>query len=166
MTMTDLANYRVAIRPVEKMRYRGLDLHTIGAPASGSVCIGILKTMEQYDVADRADANLTLHRFVEALRFSYASRAQLGDPDFIPDMADFERHLLDARHARHIRNRISDDHTQPLDAYDPSQLYTSDGQGTSHVVTADRSGMALSLTTTINLPFGARLVVPESGIIL
>ena len=38
--------------------------------------------------------------------------------------------------------------------------------GTSHVVTADASGMAFSLTTTINLFFGSRLMDPETGIIL
>lgn len=38
--------------------------------------------------------------------------------------------------------------------------------GTSHIVTADASGMAFSLTSTINLFFGSRVMVPESGIIL
>ena len=38
--------------------------------------------------------------------------------------------------------------------------------GTSHVVTADASGMAISLTTTVNLLFGSQLVVPETGVIM
>lgn len=38
--------------------------------------------------------------------------------------------------------------------------------GTSHLVAADESGMAISLTTTINLLFGSQLIVPETGIIL
>lgn len=38
--------------------------------------------------------------------------------------------------------------------------------GTSHVVTADASGMAISLTTTINLLFGSQLMIPETGVIM
>ena len=38
--------------------------------------------------------------------------------------------------------------------------------GTSQVVTADESGMAASLTTTVNLLFGSQLMVPETGVIM
>ena len=34
------------------------------------------------------------------------------------------------------------------------------------MVTADASGMAISLTTTINLLFGSHLLVPETGVIM
>jgi len=33
-------------------------------------------------------------------------------------------------------------------------------------VAADSSGLALSLTTTINLFFGSRIMVPETGVIM
>jgi gamma-glutamyltranspeptidase/glutathione hydrolase len=38
--------------------------------------------------------------------------------------------------------------------------------GTSHIVTADSSGMAVTMTSTINLHFGSLVMVPETGIIL
>ena len=38
--------------------------------------------------------------------------------------------------------------------------------GTSHVAIADASGLAFSLTTTINLFFGSRVMVPETGVIM
>ena len=38
--------------------------------------------------------------------------------------------------------------------------------GTSHVVTADAPGMAISMTSTINLSFGSQVLVPETGLIL
>jgi gamma-glutamyltranspeptidase/glutathione hydrolase len=38
--------------------------------------------------------------------------------------------------------------------------------GTSHIVAADHTGLAISLTTTINLLFGSQLMVPETGIIM
>jgi gamma-glutamyltranspeptidase/glutathione hydrolase len=41
-----------------------------------------------------------------------------------------------------------------------------DTPGTSHVVTADASGLAISLTSTVNLLFGSQLMVPETGVIM
>jgi gamma-glutamyltranspeptidase / glutathione hydrolase len=38
--------------------------------------------------------------------------------------------------------------------------------GTSQIATADASGMAVSLTTTVNTVFGSHVIVPESGVIL
>lgn len=43
---------------------------------------------------------------------------------------------------------------------------THQSHGTSHVVTADASGMATSLTTTVNLFFGSRIMVPETGMVM
>ena len=41
-----------------------------------------------------------------------------------------------------------------------------DRGGTSHIVAADASGMAISVTTTINTLFGSLVVVPETGVIM
>lgn len=38
--------------------------------------------------------------------------------------------------------------------------------GTSHIATIDHSGLAISAITTVNLLFGSKLVVPETGVIM
>ena len=43
---------------------------------------------------------------------------------------------------------------------------TAASHGTSHVVAADASGLAISLTSTINLIFGSRVMVPETGVVM
>ncbi|KAK2592948.1 hypothetical protein QQS21_009355 [Conoideocrella luteorostrata] len=170
LTVSDFQNYKVVSRPVRNTTYRGINLYTVGAPASGSITLNILKTMEQYDVSKTtttsSDANLTAHRFVEAMRFGYGARASLGDPDFVKGVGEFEAHLLDAAHARQTKEHISDDHTLPVQEYDPSGVDLPQSHGTSHIVTTDKSGMATSLTTTVNLLFGAQIMEPSSGIIL
>ncbi|KAK8095019.1 gamma-glutamyltranspeptidase [Apiospora hydei] len=45
-------------------------------------------------------------------------------------------------------------------------VYAQASHGTSHVVAADASGMAVSSTTTVNLLFGNLLMVPSTGVIL
>ncbi|KFG81769.1 hypothetical protein MANI_118548 [Metarhizium anisopliae] len=166
LTLSDFKNYKVISRPVKNVTYRGLHLYTIGTPASGSITLNILKIMEQFDVADSKDTNLTSHRFVEAMRFGYGARAELGDPAFVEGLDEYEAHLLDEVHAKQIRERISDKQTLPVREYNPKGVALPESHGTSHIVTADRSGMATSLTTTVNLLFGAQIMDPSSGIIL
>jgi gamma-glutamyltranspeptidase/glutathione hydrolase len=45
-------------------------------------------------------------------------------------------------------------------------IANSDSPGTSHLVSADRWGLVVSLTSTVNTAFGARVMDPKSGIIL
>ncbi|PFH60476.1 hypothetical protein XA68_10910 [Ophiocordyceps unilateralis] len=166
MTVDDLEHYTILSRPVQRVRYRGLDLYSVGAPASGVVGLNILKVAEQYVPGD-ADAGLEAHRFVEAMRFGYGARARLADPDFIPGVKALEERLLDERYVRQVRRHIDDNRTLPVRDYDPTiHQYAPESHGTSHVVTADAAGMAVSLTTTINLMFGAHLMEPQSGIVL
>lgn len=68
--------------------------------------------------------------------------------------------------AAKIRSRISDLTTLLVSAYDPNGIEIYETPGTSHVVTADSFGMTISLTSTINLGFGSRLIVPETGLIM
>jgi gamma-glutamyltranspeptidase/glutathione hydrolase len=126
----------------------------------------IIKTMEQYPPEDLADTNLTTHRFVEAMKFAYGARLKLGDPDFVKNTTEYQKELLSDNMAHEIRQRILDNRTQPVEAYDPLSLYNPESHGTSHIVTADASGLTLTSTTTINLLFGAQIMTPDTGIIL
>lgn len=166
MTLEDLKNYEVISREVAKVSYRGVELHGIGSPANGAVCLNILKVMEQYDREDRKDVNLTMHRFDEAMRFAYSARMELGDPSFVGHIDELEDEMLSEKKAKEIYNRILDDRTMPIEEYNPKFLYTAESHGTSHISTADASGMATSLTTTVNLLFGAQIMDPVSGVIM
>lgn len=170
MTLSDLANYSVAIRPAAETTYRNYTLRSVSAPASGTVTLSILKILEGYpDIGGdmpSASLNLSTHRLDEAMRFGYGQRTQLGDPSFLPDMASYESELLSAETAKHIRSKIADDRTFNISHYDPAGFEIKDTPGTSHVVAADASGLAISLTTTINLLFGSRVMVPATGVIM
>ncbi|KAI0432714.1 gamma-glutamyltransferase [Xylaria sp. FL1042] len=166
MTLEDLANYEVITRKAVNITYRGYKIYSPGSPTSGAVSLSTLKTMEGYNIADTADANLTLHRFDEAMRFAYGARQELGDPAFIKDATKLEDQMLDASNAGTTRAHILDNSTQPVENYAPKKTYTTPSHGTSHITTADSSGMAVSSTTTVNLLFGNLQMVPSTGIIL
>jgi gamma-glutamyltranspeptidase/glutathione hydrolase len=163
MTLDDLKNYQVSIRKPIDITYRGYKLFSTGAPSGGSVALSILKIIEGYDMSDPSMLNLSYHRLDEAMRFSYGARAELGDPDFFNYMDDFEASMLKPKTVEDIRRRIMDDRTQDVKAYDPKGYMQPENHGTSHIVAADATGMTITLTSTVNLLFGSRLVVPETG---
>ena len=167
MTMEDLASYKVVTRAPVAIDYKGYSLRGCGAPASGAVALSVMKILEDYeDFGQSNTVNLSTHRLDEAIRFGYGKRASLGDPDFVDGITTYEAGLLNQTFANEIRARISDKHTLNVSDYDPDGFESHENHGTSHVVTADASGMAISMTSTVNLFFGSRVMVPETGVIM
>ena len=167
MTVEDLEAYRVRSRQPVKIDYKGYQIYGCGVPASSAVTLSALKILENYDdYQDKELMNLGMHHMTEAMRFGYGKRASLGDPDYVDGMHDFELEMLSEDFANATRHKISDRHTLNVSAYDPQGFEIKEDHGTSHVVTADASGLALSLTTTVNLFFGSRVMVPETGVIM
>lgn len=167
MTFDDLMEYTVAIREPAEITYRGYTLHSNSAPASGSIALAIMKIIEGYkDIGWPSSNNLSTHRIDEAMRFGYAMRTSFGDPAFVEGLDLYQKEILNATSAMNIRHRISDRHTFNISHYNPSGIEVLDTPGTSHVVAADASGLAISLTTTVNLLFGCQLIVPETGVIM
>jgi len=164
MTLDDLKNYKATIREPISITYKGYKLYSCGVPSGGSVALSILKIIEGYEMSGPELRNLSYHRLDEAMRFSYAARTELGDPDFFKHMGGFEAQMLMPRTASNIRDKISDCHTHNVSYYGPQKYSLPENHGTSHIVATDASGMSVTLTSTINLLFGSLLVVPETGI--
>ncbi|KAK6860825.1 gamma-glutamyltranspeptidase [Apiospora arundinis] len=167
MTADDLKNYTVALRKPSNITYRGYKLTACGAPAGGSVALSALKIVGGYDgFGDDSQVNLTTHRIDEAMRFAYGQRTELGDPSFVNGIPEYQDSMLSDKTAAEVRSKISDLRTQNVSYYDPKGLESLETPGTSYVGTADKSGLAISLTTTINTLFGSRVMVPETGVIM
>jgi gamma-glutamyltranspeptidase/glutathione hydrolase len=82
-----------------------------------------------------------------------------GDPDQV--IVPIERMLGDSRIGKRAA-LVADGHAQPTQSYDLPIEWTADravspdGSGTSHLCVVDGEGNVASVTTTVNLPFGAR----------
>ena len=167
MTMQDLEHYSIVSRKAVEIDYHGFRVVSCGSPSSGAVVLSALKTVEGYSgFGDPSNLNLSTHRLDEATRFAYGERASLGDPDFLDDAVDFEAGMLSAATAAKKRAKISDLHTLNVSDYNPHGFEGPDTHGTSHMVAADASGLAISFTSTINLIFGSQVMVPETGVIM
>lgn len=167
MTMQDLRNYAIAIRKPVEIEYRGYKLHSCGAPSGGPVALAVMKIVEGYkDFGWASSLNLSTHRLDEAMRFGYGMRTNIGDPFLINGLQEYVDEMINETTAAEIRQRISDSKTFNIVYYDQSGIEVINTPGTSHVVTADSSGLAISMTTSINLLFGSQVIIPETGIIM
>ncbi|KAF2197770.1 gamma-glutamyltranspeptidase [Delitschia confertaspora ATCC 74209] len=167
MTLQDLKNYSVAIRKPSQITYKGYKLTACSAPSGGEVALSALKIMEGYAETGRREmVNLTTHRLDEAMRFAYGARTNLGDPGFVEGIDGYQDDMISEAFAKEIRSKINDTRTFDVSYYDPKGIESLETPGTSHIVTADHTGLSITLTTTINLLFGSRLVVPETGVIM
>jgi len=167
MTLDDLRDYTIAIRNVSEIDYRGYRIVSTTAPSSGVVLLNVLKILEGYDdFFSSGSLNLSTHRLDEAIRFGYGQRTNLGDPVFVKGLDEYQHDMLKDSTIHKIRQKISDLQTQNVSAYDPDGFESLDTPGTSHIASADHSGLAITLTSTINLLFGNLLMVPETGVIM
>ncbi|PBP19326.1 N-terminal nucleophile aminohydrolases (Ntn hydrolases) [Diplocarpon rosae] len=165
MTLADLADYTVKIRPISNITYRGYKVHTGSAPSGGAIVSSILKIIEGYDMSRSASLNLSTHYLDEAFRFAYGQRTLLGDPDFL-DIAAYQESMYSEATAAQIRDLIQPDRTLDVAAYNPAGYEVLTDSGTSASVASDRSGLTIALTSTINTRWGSRVMVPETGDIL
>ncbi|ODQ53923.1 gamma-glutamyltranspeptidase [Saitoella complicata NRRL Y-17804] len=166
MTAADLANYTAVHRDPLHITYRDYDLYSTSAPSSGGIALFARKILEGYNMSGIDNINVTTQRLVEAMKFAYGQRTELGDPNFVYNVSSFETEILQESTAAGLRAMISNTHTLNSTAYDPFSYEILWDHGTSHMVTADNSGLVVSLTTTVNLYFGSQVMVPETGVVM
>ncbi|KDN40091.1 gamma-glutamyltranspeptidase [Tilletiaria anomala UBC 951] len=171
MTLGDLANYTALLRTPNNITYtsratpegKKYNVFSTVAPSCGNVVLSALKTIDQYN--DTSNANLTLHRLIEATKFAYGERANLGDPEFVSNVNALQHRYISDAEAAKKRTLINDTGVLPLSAYNPANHEILTDSGTSQLSVIDAEGNSVTLTTTINTVFGALLVTPD-GIIL
>lgn len=167
MTLDDLKNYTIVHRQPIDIQYRGYKLTSTNAPSSGSVALGALNTLNGYDeFQEPSRSNSSTQLMVEAIKWAYSQRAELADPSFVSGMDAYTKRMISPEAGAEIRSKISGERTFNLSYYDPKGLESLETPGTSHMVSADASGLSVSMTTTVNLLFGSQLMVPETGIIM
>lgn len=69
MTLQDLADYEVKVKPALEGSYRGRKVYTTHAPTSGPVLLHMLNLLEQYeDFVKEGRTSLNMHRVIEIMK--------------------------------------------------------------------------------------------------
>ncbi|WP_426959538.1 gamma-glutamyltransferase [Muricoccus radiodurans] len=161
MTPGDLAAYRTETREPVRGTYRGVDIVGPPPPCSGGVhIVQMLNLMEGFDLRSSGFGTVrTLHLVLEALKIAAADRrAATADPAFVEvpvarlvskDYAALRRPEIDPARSGEFGPRV----------------LSNESANTTHVTIADRLGNIVTSTQTINSLFGARIMIPGTGII-
>ena len=156
LTPADLAAYRAAERTPLKFQMGGLTVLGGALPAYGALAAAqIIAIARRFGVTslDETITEQQAHILAEAGRLAFAERAPFADPAFDP-MNPAE--LLDPNYLDERASLLSPTHR--MDRLSKGR-FTLGGSMTSHIATADATGMVVSMTTTINQNFGARIAV-------
>ena len=183
MTLSDLANYQVAIRKPLIGHYRGWTLAGMPPPSSGGLTtVQMLKLIERFPLGDAAQgygfaSPKTMHVMIEAMRLAFADRAVwIGDDDAVPVP---QTGLL---HSDYLATRSAlinpDSRMVTPQAGNPLPWDTSlaarpqasrthrESPHTTHFSIVDRWGNMVSYTSTIENTWGSGITVPGYGFLL
>ncbi|GKC82834.1 gamma-glutamyltranspeptidase 1 [Tanacetum coccineum] len=141
LTMEDLRNYDVKVTDAVEVNTMGFKIFGMPPPSSGTLGLAlVLNILNSYENTKTAKGQIGLHRFIEALKHMFAIRINLGDPDFVD--------IICLWSCAFTRWSQIEDH------------------GTSHFCIVDADRNAVSMTTTVNYPFGGGILSPTTGIVL
>lgn len=167
VTRADLKGYEFKQREPLRTTYRGHEIVGFPPPSSGGVHVGqILNILERFDLRKLgAGSDDFIHVVTEAMKLAFADRAYwLGDPDFTP----VPRGLVSKEYAATLARKIDLKRATPVPLHDIPKGAKEDlfGKHTTHFSTADAAGNWVAGTATINTSFGAKVVVPGTGIVM
>ena len=173
LTAKDFADYKPMTREPVRGTYKGYEVISMPPPSSGGIhVIQILNLLEPYDLKFLgAGSSEELHLIAEAMQIAFADRAEyLGDPDFVKVPV---AGLLSKDYANERRSHISElDHEKLASAGKPGVYMAMDTSSvpprshTTHLCVVDSMGNMVSVTATINTPFGSGVIVPGTGFFL
>ncbi len=162
ITTEDLTRYRTITREALRGTYRGYEIIGPPPPTSGPLhIIQMLNILEGYDIEAMGFGSPDhVHLLAEALKIAFADRAAAtADPAFVKVPVG---KIMDKDYAASRRSRIDLARAQDWTA----EVAPGEGeQHTTHLTVADGMGNVVASTQTINSLFGARYVVPGTGMI-
>ncbi|WP_108485164.1 gamma-glutamyltransferase [Oceaniglobus ichthyenteri] len=160
LTQDDLRDYQVKLRDAITGTYRGFDVVGPPPPASSGVHIAqMLNLLEHHDVAGLGFGSVQgMHLMAEVIRIGFEDRrAASGDPDFIDVPV---ARLISKEYGTASQSRLRN-----VAAPAPIAGGGYESADTTHITVADGMGNVVSATHTINGIFGARYMVPGTGMI-
>ncbi len=164
MTLDDMAKYTAQKEPALCGPYRDYTFCGAMPPSSGGIAVlSILGTLENFDMTALGNSLDGWHAFAEASFMAYADRDKyVADDDFV---AVPVKEMLDPDYLRSRAGLISMEAAQSkIKAGNPAGLVrgkdaTPDNPGTSHFTIIDKDGLTVSMTTTVEGPFGSGRMV-------
>ncbi|XP_046440696.1 scoloptoxin SSD14-like isoform X1 [Daphnia pulex] len=171
ITKQDLMQYRPDWKdPIKVELHNNMTLYSMPPPGSGVLTAFILNILDGHLIGEKTGKQsrdpTNYHRIAEAFKHAYAQRTKLADPRFVPEVNELTKNLSSEALAAETYAKINDLLTSNDPAFYGAVTYNPDDQGTSHISVLDGNGMAVAITSTVNLRFGAGWISEQTGILM
>lgn len=169
LTVKDFEDFRAELgSPASVLLSQDEWLFTTSAPTSGAVLAFVVSVLDKFRHEGLLhDDELSAHRLVEALKFGFARRFQLGDPESFEIKEAVQkvvRELLSVSESDEVALKLITGSTHEDASYYGLELSSVDDHGSGHVCIVSADGDALCLVSTINTEFGAQMLSKVTGI--
>ncbi|XP_065286686.1 scoloptoxin SSD14-like [Dermacentor albipictus] len=169
LTAEDFASFKVeATAAVSMVISSHLRLFTTPPPTSGAILAFVMSIVDKIQRGGRLPDDISsAHYTVEALKFGFARRSHLGDPE-APEVRQSVRRLLKELLNGNVSESVARGWIRELPNADASYYGLEPSSGTDHgsgqmcVISPD--GDALCLVSSLNAPFGARFLSEVTGV--
>ena len=166
MTIDDLSDYESIWREPVKFKYKDYDIISMSFPSSGGILLGqMMKAIEKFDLSKIPHNSAEyIQLLTEIERRAFADRSDLmGDPDFM-NLPVYE--FMDEEYIEERMKSFSWEEATPSSEIKPGEVIFNESDETTHFSIIDKSGNAVSVTTTLNNSFGSKVYLENSGFFL
>ncbi|WP_424964128.1 gamma-glutamyltransferase family protein [Ekhidna sp.] len=172
ITSEDLANYRALDARYISTTYRDYEIHSIPAPAGGGLVVKALNIMEQFELSRMTDAqwaiivNQALAYSIESMEYDYPE-TDLNRVQSKEWAIEKARQIIIPKSLQPSKiTRVSKSQNLLATNTDwTGDIWGQNSHHTTHLVTADSSGMVVSITQTIGPLFGSKVITPGLGFV-
>ncbi|MGK0389518.1 MAG: gamma-glutamyltranspeptidase/glutathione hydrolase [Maribacter sp.] len=162
----DLTKYDAVWREAFQEPYKEYTIISMPPPSSGGIALcQLLNTIEQYPIKDYAfQSKEHIHLVTEVERRVYADRStHLGDSDFWDVPRDS---LINETYLAKRMQDFNPNKATSSDSISAGTFMMPESEETTHFSIVDQEGNAVSITTTLNLNYGSKIVVGDAGFFL
>jgi len=166
ISQADLNNYHSVWRKAITGNYKQYKVITMPPPSSGGIAlVQLLRSVEPYPLNRWGhNQDSTIQLITEAERRVYADRSKyLGDPDYFKVPVDS---LLQPNYITGRMQTFNWNTATPSSSIQPGSFAGYESDQTTHYSIVDAQGNAVSITTTLNGSFGAKIFVKGAGFLL
>jgi len=166
ISQADLDNYHSVWRKAITGKYKQYKVITMPPPSSGGIAlVQLLQSVEPFPLSRWGhNQDSTVQLITEAERRVYADRSKyLGDPDYFKVPVDS---LLQPNYITGRMQTFNWNAATPSSSIQPGSFAGYESDQTTHYSIVDAQGNAVSITTTLNGSFGAKIFVKGAGFLL
>lgn len=155
ITKEDLKNYEVLNSKILSGNYKGYKIAALYLPSYGAITIEMLQILNHFDLKEKTDYEW-IRTISESIKLAYKDRSIQKDTFLL-------KKIVSKDYALEQANKIKKDIIQTKQNSNEPKEWNAPLGHTTHLTTADKSGLVISLTQTIGPLMGSKVAAKDLG---